>query len=330
MLDYWTYLRSPRTSKPPIRRVPRGGDTQRGGGSNWRRDLAFTIPVRDHTFWSSDDIATALQDLQRFLSEDRVQFDFVPAQQLPAMETYFNFPGQPPAGVGVERVLLFSGGLDSLAGAIESCQSCASGVALVSHRAASKVYSRQAGLAAELKERFAQDVRHIPRLGAPDRGGRRRENAANPHVSSSPHSGLSSLSSFGCSELYIHENGVTSLNPPMDEDVVGTRATSIHPSALADASPGSVFQCCGSGVQGSQSVYLAHERRRDPVNPRRGLRQSHSNIRELLEHVRGQGGTTSLWYVALSVSIGGLRPWQLGAEMMKIPHQAIARTCGST
>ena len=58
--------------------------------------------------------------------------------------------------------MLFSGGLDSLGGAIDELAGHGRDVALVSHELSPKMYKRQRQLAAELTNRFPGRVLHVP------------------------------------------------------------------------------------------------------------------------------------------------------------------------
>src|ERR1035437_1290307 len=85
----------------------------------WRRHFVFRIPVRKQGFWNRGEVQKVLRETLEFLSDDYFDFEFVAGKGAPMMQEYFPklVPGGP--GEGVEGVVLFSGGLDSLAGAVE-------------------------------------------------------------------------------------------------------------------------------------------------------------------------------------------------------------------
>ena len=60
-----------------------------------------------------------------------------------------------------DRVLMFSGGLDSLAGIVETAARGGKAV-LVSHRPVSTLYARQRTLFVELQKKFPGQLIHIP------------------------------------------------------------------------------------------------------------------------------------------------------------------------
>jgi hypothetical protein len=89
----------------------------------WGRDLAFLVAVREPDLWNDPRIKSALEEVLGFLSDDRYAFSFTPfdRKSIPDQQSYFDFgdsdqwPFYAP-----NRVLMFSGGLDSLAGAVEA------------------------------------------------------------------------------------------------------------------------------------------------------------------------------------------------------------------
>jgi hypothetical protein len=104
-----------------------------------------------------------MQEVLRFLSNDAYSFHFVPLKADRKDQTpYFEFhdqmewPFHKP-----DRVLMFSGGLDSLAGIVETAASGGKSV-LVSHRPVSTLYARQKKLFGELQKKFPGQLMHIP------------------------------------------------------------------------------------------------------------------------------------------------------------------------
>jgi hypothetical protein len=113
--------------------IGRGGKTDRGLGARWRRRFRFAIPVRRPELWASPAVAHALADSLSFLSEDDFAFDLERLDSSYPAATYLDLPR--PADFVPDEVILFSGGLDSLSGAIEALAAGGRQVALVSHRA---------------------------------------------------------------------------------------------------------------------------------------------------------------------------------------------------
>lgn len=110
----------------------RGGPADDGG--RWRRAFAFQVPVREPDLWRSADVTAALADALGFASEDAYRFAFVPAGPDLRRQRRLEWPGGGTAFDGLaEEVVLFSGGLDSLAGAAREAVSDRRKVLLVNH-----------------------------------------------------------------------------------------------------------------------------------------------------------------------------------------------------
>ena len=108
----------------------------------WERDFSFVIPVRDPEFW--DSVSGKVAEVLNFLSDDRYAFRFEPLkQERLGRQEYLEFgdtddwPFSNP-----ERVVMFSGGLDSLAGIVESARR-GNRLVLVSHRPVATLSARQ-------------------------------------------------------------------------------------------------------------------------------------------------------------------------------------------
>lgn len=131
------------------------------------------------------------------------------------------------------EVILFSGGLDSFAGAVEELTEGRS-VALVSHRSASKIASAQKRLVIQLRDRFGTDrVLHVP-VWANLNGSLGLEPTHRTRSFLFAALGAVTARLFGVDRIKFFENGVVSLNLPPVAQVVGARATrTTHPKVLA-------------------------------------------------------------------------------------------------
>lgn len=212
--------------------LQRGGATRPDFGAGWRRRLAFTIPVRRPEVWSEPKVSAALRDAVEFLTDDEVTFQFEAGRHIIRQQDYLDFD---PAGVPafqVEDVILFSGGLDSLSGALERLTSGTGRIALVTHKSAPKTITHQMELAKALADRFPGRILHVPvratRTGpeAPEHTQRSRSLlfAALGHVVARM---------LGAKRISFFENGIVSQNLPISRQVIGTMATrTTHPLSL--------------------------------------------------------------------------------------------------
>lgn len=198
----------------------------------WSRDLAFVIPVRDCSFWASEKVRAMLEDLLTFLSNDRWFFNFVPLQKDRPEQQYLklsesrDWPFYAP-----ERVLMFSGGLDSLAGAVETAKS-GGNLVLVSHRPVVTIDSRQRKLFGKLRSIFPKQLLHIPVW---INKGPNLDRESTQRTRSFLYSALGTLvaHSIQAGGVRFFENGIVSLNFPVADEVLRSRASrTTHPITL--------------------------------------------------------------------------------------------------
>ena len=211
--------------------VKRGGPTRPRMGEDWRRTLDFEIPVRNPEFWDRDDVRHALSDAVRFLTEDQVSFKFMHKADVGSREPFLDLD---PTGAtfDAEEVILFSGGLDSFAGALEALSTSGKKVILLTHRSAQKAIPRQVKLGEYLANRFSERVLHIHVIAR--RVGQEASDSSQ-RSRSFLFAALGQLvaKSFGAKRLSFYENGVISHNLPISKQVVGTMATrTTHPLSL--------------------------------------------------------------------------------------------------
>jgi hypothetical protein len=201
----------------------------------WARSFEFRIRVRDHAFWSQERVKRKLAEALSFMTGDRdFAFTFQSGHYTAATNLFdredFHFESQPKTSV-----LLFSGGLDSLAGAIERLETSNDQVYLVSHRSQPGVMRTQDSLIRALQQqpRYKGRISHYPFLcrltgiRAPEESQRTRA-FLYASIAFALYSALSQ------DEFFVYENGVTSLNFARREDLTNARASrTTHPYTLA-------------------------------------------------------------------------------------------------
>jgi hypothetical protein len=208
----------------------RGGEGVLDVGANWRRNFHFIIPVRQVHVWSRDDVKEALTGVLSFLSEDNYKFSFRTFTNPNPIEQYLEFGADEG---NVEDVLLFSGGLDSLGGTVQEAVVDKRRVALVSHRSNPKTDRRQRDLVAGIGGRCtAGRPLHVPVWVHKQKAlGREFTQRTRSFLYASLAASVAQM--FGLSHIRFYENGITSLNLPICEQVVGARASrTTHPQAL--------------------------------------------------------------------------------------------------
>lgn len=215
-------------------------NTLRGGGKweaeaiePWRRDFRFVIRVRDVDFWTRPEVGERLRGILSFLSDDDYVVEFQPLQIDRETQEYLQFGEWADwPFTGVSRVCLFSGGLDSLAGAVEMASE-GEPLVLVSHRPVATIDKRQRDLVEALRDRFS-DVRllHIP-VWVNKAGSLGREYSQRTRSFLFSALGCAVAHSVDADGIRFFENGVVSLNLPVADEVLGARASrTTHPQVM--------------------------------------------------------------------------------------------------
>jgi hypothetical protein len=205
------------------------------GGARWRRTLHFLIAVRDPEFWNTPTINAMLCSTLGFLSGDRLTFDFVQRDGSTRQQDYLDLQGGGPAAeCKPEEIVLFSGGLDSLAGAVDALPVCGIPVVLASHQLANFLHSIQARLAAALREGAGSS--RLLHVGVGLKGlGEMAEPTQRTRSFLFACFGMVVAHLFGRRSVSFYENGIVSTNLPIASHVLGTRATrTTHPRVLRD------------------------------------------------------------------------------------------------
>ena len=203
--------------------------TPRPHGS-WLREFDLQVPVWDPAPWLG--AAAALQRLLGFLTSDWWRLTFVRART-PRAQTSRPAPAGPAAA-------LFSGGADSLAGALIFEHQTGTSPILVSHRDWPLVTGVQNALTAKLTEfwgnpppAFSATIgRSRNQLGSGEAFGQEETSRARSLLFVAL--GLAIAAQSGV-PLRISENGFAALNPPMGGERRGALSTrTTHPWYLAE------------------------------------------------------------------------------------------------
>lgn len=210
--------------------VSRGGKTD-VHGDRWRREFVISAPVRDPDFWNSSQVLEPLESVLSFASDDVWKFAFSKAdfeEQL-YLDTDPLAPRQDP-----DCVALFSGGTDSLCAAVEAFAESGSRPVLVSHHSTSFVDHRQHELVSHLRQRLPGWF--FPRTSILVNKTQAREKESTQRTRSFLFSCLAGgiASALGLSRVLLADNGVVSLNLPINGQLIGSLASrSTHPKFIS-------------------------------------------------------------------------------------------------
>lgn len=213
-------------------RLVRGSDKLTKFGQDWRRSLHFFIPVRQLEVWQQPDVQELLRNTLGFLSDDSYEFDFRRAET-PVQPKELYFPNLIKAFAEHDEVALFSGGVDSFAGAVNDIVTLGKSLTLVGHHSSNNVRNVQEILIKGLKQRgFGRQVSYIP-VWISNENVRAHEFTQRTRSFLFACLGLVVATMSGKNRFRFYENGVLSINPPLAGDVMGGRATrTTHPKVL--------------------------------------------------------------------------------------------------
>ena len=168
-----------------------------------------------------------------FLSDDIFDFTFYPAKKPRSVEDYFQpslihlLEGKP------EAVALFSGGLDSLAGAVEAAVEHKERLLLVNHRPTPKVTNVHRKLQAMLAARAGKFAPQHLHVVMNKRKELNREYTQRTRSFFYVALGATVAQMLGQKRVRFYENGVVSMNLPVCAQVIGSGATrTTHPRTL--------------------------------------------------------------------------------------------------
>lgn len=209
-------------------------DTDTFGGS-WRRNLTFNIPVREPAVWNDSEIRDCLISTLNFLSDDSYNFNFIKAKKPRGFQGYLDFDDNVAKAVPTEQIVMFSGGLDSLAGAIDEIILQKRKVTLVSHKSTPKNNRILRSLRKTLSEKAGSDLApEFLGIRASIKKKLQKEYTQRTRSFLFASLGATIAKMLRLNSVRFYENGVISLNLPICAQVVGSRATrTTHPKTLA-------------------------------------------------------------------------------------------------
>jgi hypothetical protein len=213
--------------------VRRGGPFLKDMGRYWRRNFHLVIAVRQPGRWSEPERLFALREALEFMSEDTWDFEFLDLESPAPIQEYMNYGDTNADRSGGSTIILFSGGLDSFAGAVHELSTSNRHVVLISRRLRGMTDARQRELASILRQRHPRRVTHVPvSAGLTD------DAKACEHTQRTRSFLLTALAIVAAAieesdRVCLYENGIMSINLPISTQVVGARASrSTHPRSL--------------------------------------------------------------------------------------------------
>jgi hypothetical protein len=213
----------------------RGGTKSFDYGDRWHRDFHFKIPVRCPEVWNRTEVRESLCGLLGFLTDDQYEFEFLKAARPVALDRFL-FDGVPPEETATfDELMLFSGGLDSLCGAVEEVLQGQRRALLVSHRPEGRIYARQQNLVNAIRSRLPNPRRSPFHFAAKVNKAKVHNREATQRSRSFLFASMAAVVArlFDLKRIRFYENGVTSLNLPISPQMLGGRTSrTTHPQTL--------------------------------------------------------------------------------------------------
>lgn len=204
-------------------------------GDRWYRHFRFEVGVRDLDFWNGAAVIESLTGMLSFLSGDSFEFSFLKNSSPTPLGEYLDFRATDPNPEGVDRVVMFSGGLDSLGGAIHSVFERQEKVALVSHTSVGHIKGIQNKLVEQIQKKANGATlapTHVP-VWANKHGLAELETTQRSRSFLYVALGAVVANLYGLSAVDFYENGIVSVNLPLAQHSIGGRATrTTHPQTM--------------------------------------------------------------------------------------------------
>lgn len=203
---------------------------KRGDYGKWTRNFSFLVPVRNPEHWNS--VKAILTNTVATLSGDNIEFHFVKkieAKNRKRTPVETNKEAQRLNQHESDCVCLFSGGLDSFAGAAYLIKKGKR--PLFASHYVSSLKKLQANLIAGIENQFDRKVEHFQYRVTSRSTKKTRFRFTNQESSHRARSFMFlsyaavAAATRGLSDIYICENGVLSLNVPISDARKGTRST---------------------------------------------------------------------------------------------------------
>lgn len=200
---------------------------------SWSRSFHVAMKVRDAKFWGNEATKQKLNDLLLFMTGDReYRFNFQPGHTTDRAHLFDSEEFQATPELS-HHVMLFSGGLDSLAGAIDRLNNSNDIVCLVSHRSGQpSTATTQTRLVDALTQRFPDRVKSY-RFGTGLTNKRAVSETQRTRTFLYGSIAFALATALGQKEVTFYENGITSLNFPRRQDLLNARASrTTHPRTM--------------------------------------------------------------------------------------------------
>lgn len=200
---------------------------------SWSRRINFYIRVRDYQFWISDEIRRQLMNVLQFIMGDaEFKIHFQPNHRTDAAGLFDDEEFQIDAEEESIQVALFSGGIDSLAGALNFLEQDSRKLILASHVSSPSSLRTQKQLISAIDKKYYDRVRHY-KFECNLKARRAKEETQRSRGFLFCCIAFALARANNQAQFHIYENGVTSMNLMRREDLMNARASrTTHPKTM--------------------------------------------------------------------------------------------------
>ena len=201
---------------------------------SWSRLFHFVVKVRDFDFWNTPIVKERLKDALAFMSGDQAyHFTFQPGHSTPLAGLFDEKTLQVKRQENT-KVILFSGGLDSLAGIVSDLVNSADQLCLISHRSGQPVTAKtQDQLVNAFNEDYPYRIRHY-KFNCNLHGIKRKEETQRTRAFLYTSIAYALAHALSQQEIFVYENGITSINFPTQQNQMNARSSrTTHPKTIA-------------------------------------------------------------------------------------------------
>lgn len=201
---------------------------------SWSRIFDVHIEVRDLEFWEQDEIQQKLNAALKFMTGDHeYKFNFYKLNNDIPYSLFDNEKFNIDTDDNL-RIVLFSGGLDSLAGVLETLNTTEDKILLVSHQSGQNgIINIQEKIFEQLNLSYPQRCNHYKfKCGLSAEQSKDETQRTRSFLYTSI--AFVIANTYGKDKIYVYENGVTSTNFPETQDLMNARSSrTTHPQTLS-------------------------------------------------------------------------------------------------
>lgn len=201
---------------------------------SWARTFYFFIKVRDYEFWENPDVKERLKNALVYMTGDQAyHFSFQHGHSTPREDLFDKEVFQIESNENT-KVILFSGGLDSLSGVVECLKNPSDPLCLISHRSGpGRMTKTRKQLIQELRKRYPNRINYYE-FACSLKGVRANEETQRTRTFLFTSIAYTLSYALSLQNFAVYENGITSLNFPTQQYLMNSRASrTTHPKTVA-------------------------------------------------------------------------------------------------